>query len=392
MSVPRVPPVGTTPASAPLQPLVQGKAYAAQITAVRQGMVELLVGGRSLTASTGLRFMAQQQVQLQLVSMGADGIVFKLIGDYGQAAGSGLAAGHSLLRATETPADRQQTRAGELLAKHGLVPDRQSLAQISLLLREIGEQRTVAFMPELRALLSRNPNIDEHLLFQIAYSATATSAQDALKPLKDDAGRHRQQRERQPRKRANAIEVSDETLADGDTIREALSVWLGSPERVIAIALLDDSGTTTGGESTLLGALPNALNQSTGVSADLDPALIAWAEAQRVRTAIQPTTSRATLPIQLGAEATALSFEMQSLGGSYYEEDRLLRLKLLNETQGRVDIMLHLKGGAIRIDVCSPDENVVAAYSAELPRLKAQLMGSGVRLSEASCTRQVLPT
>lgn len=364
------------------QTLSVGGQYRALVTAARAGQVEILLGNRYLTASTVLPLTSGQTLLLELIADGPEGLVFRLL----QGSGEPLRSSENdavLLKAAGANVDQRSQEALALLAKHSIPASLTSLRQISLLLQELGLQRSSAFMPEFRAFLARGLNLPDSVLLQLAYTATANSAGEALAPYGQPQGRRNQRERRAPARQQTAF-VDAATLDAPDALRDAVAATVGSPEHAILIALVENAGASAA--LTELPVLPDHAPASDAFSGQQR-----WAEAQRIRAATDPEALRFVLPLSMDGEASALGWEQHALGDDYYEREQLLRLRLLNDTQGRVDIMLHTKGNALRLDISSEAQPVIDAYRAELAQLLAELEELGVTVSSCTVSRTSLP-
>lgn len=364
-----------------------GRHYRALVTSLRAGQAEILIGNRYLNATTALPLSQGQSLLLELFSAGQDGLVFRLL--QGRSGGEAALADNSavLLKAAGLPASAAEQGALTLLERHSISASAQALRQTSLLIDSLGMQRAAAFMPELRAYFARGLSFPDSILLQIAFTATASTYAEALAPYDGGLGRRGQRGRRQRRPPPAPLELREAEGGPPD-IRSHIATLFGSPEHALLTTLVDNTGAQdTQAEIEL--PLQHGGSARLGDSEDV---LADWAEAQRIRAVADSEALRLTLPLSLEGEPASLAWEQHDLGVDFYEREQLLRLKLLNATQGRVDIMLHAKGASLRLDVASESQEVVEAYKLELAQLEFELRAIGLSLGSTSATRQVLPT
>jgi hypothetical protein len=387
-------------ASARLAELALGQLYRVTVTATFPSRAEILIGNQYLLAATPLRFQAGDVLTLRLVARTPELLQFQLALPLDAQAGDVAAELAVLLRAAAL-ADTPENRAAlTLLLQTGVPASGRAVSDIAQLLAALPQAAVAAFMPLYKELNARGFKLDKALLVQLARLAQAAPGlpplAGALAGLLSQQQRERQRRGGGRSKAEKALEAALAPPAEENPenaaaqIQAQLALLYASPEKAVLDALVRAGAPDAGGTANAeLRDLANVIADETADAALAET--LALLEALRIANALTPGRISLSLPLLPGAEPTDAELHLQVLAEQYYQKDYALRLRVENETQGKVEFQLRTRGPGLFVDVLAADEETLAAYEAEAARLREELgQGTGFIVRRLEVARHSL--
>jgi hypothetical protein len=279
----------------------------------------------------------------------------------------------TLLRAAGLPDTEANRAAFSLLVNSGISVNARTVADISQLLNALPQSAVSAFLPLYGELVARGLHLAPDLLEQLARMSSgppelAGLLATALVRTKQRGGRRRLD---------DAVEAAlsriarEEDLPTARHLKEKLRLLYGSPEKALGDALLALDDEPDAEQEVELGDLAN-LAYGEPVAAELVAALNVL-QSLRVDASLHPAALELALPMELDGEATEVQLSINLLSEQYYQKDYALRLRVANETQGRVEIQLRTRGPGVYVDVLAAEPATVKAYEGLAERLKGEI-------------------
>lgn len=358
-----------------LAELIVGQTYRAEITSVLPGKVEFLLGNQYLLAATAFRFRAGDLVNLRLIERSPELLVFQLALPAGEGEGGSEPADMlTLLRAAQLPDTPANRVALTTLVQSGIRVEARTVAELTQLLSALPQSAVAAFLPLYKELVARGLHLAPEVLEQLA---RMSSGPPELAGLLAGALDRLKQREGRRRRLDDAIEAAltslerQEDLPTAQALKDKLRLLYGSPEKALAEALREREEDAREQGEVELGDLTN-LACGEPAAAELVSALNVI-QALRVDSSLHPAALELALPLVLDGEPAELSLSINLLAEQYYQKDYAVRLKLLNETQGRVEFQLRTRGPGLYVDVLAERPETLSTYQNLAGELKNEI-------------------
>jgi hypothetical protein len=409
MSVPAapVPPAGAGQVVIPaggvrLAELSVGQVYRVTVTAVMPGKAEILIGNQYLLAATPFRFSEGDTLALKLIARTPELLQFQLALPAGSAEAEAQDLA-TLLRAAAMPDTVDNRNALALLLQSGVAVSARTMQDALALLSAMPLAAALSSMPLYKELTERNIRLDKALTLQLARLQLSAPG---LPPLAGAlAGALAQiQRERvRGGQRRKALEDAlsaalggvgaEASAASAQELKERAGLLYGAPEK----ALLDmlkalsaaDQPQQQSAPALELNDLPNLL-----AGEELPPEVLnalLMLQAVRIVNALAPQRLALALPTLIAEEPTDVQLSLQTLAEQYYHKDYALRIRVENETQGKVEFQLRTRGPGLYVDVLAEDETTRAAYEAQAGRFREELeQGAGFIVRKLEVGQQSL--
>ena len=369
-----------------LADLVVGQLYRVQITDTLPGKAEFLLGNQYLLAATQFQFQPGDVVNLKLVERTAELLTFQLTLPGGTTtpaeASSDMA---TLLRAIAAPDTAENRMALVTLMRAGVAVSPRSLGEVAQLINTVPPESIAAFLPLYKELVDKGLKPELAVLEQMArLSGSAPELAALLQESLDKARRRRGGRDKS-KLLEDAIEAAitsldDDHLPTAALLREKLRLLYGSPEKQLRDALqgITEEAPGRGKQPELHLELNDLANLAVGedIPAELAVALNI-VQALRITASLHQEATNLTLPVEIDGEPTEVHLSINVLAEQYYQKDYSLRLRVRNETQGRVEVLIRTRGPGLSIDVLSGDREVLEAYRASFEQLTAEINGDG---------------
>jgi hypothetical protein len=385
-----------------LAELSVGQLYRVTVTAAFPGKAEILIGNQYLLAATPFRFQPGDVITLKLIARSPELLQFQLTLPVvaGEQATADLT---TLLRAAALP-DTQENRAAlTVLLQSGVPVGARAMIDVAQMLSMLPPAAVTAFIPVYKQLLERNIRLDKALLVQLArLEQGGTSLQPLAATLAVALGQLQRDRERSGQRRrpleqvlTQALQgIEDDAQSDGaQNMKEQVALLYGSPE-VAILQLLHGLSTEDDASGVRMEQLElkdlQSLVSGEELDADMHDALNTL-QAIKITNALHPGKLALMLPLVLDGAPTDVQLNLQLLSEQYYHKDYALRIRVENETQGKVEFQLRTRGPGLYVDVLAEDEETLAAYTAEADRLAGELgEGAGFILRKLEMSQQTL--
>jgi hypothetical protein len=385
-----------------LAELSVGQLYRVTVTASYPGKAEILIGNQYLLAATPFRFQAGDVITLKLAARSPELLQFQLA--LPTVAGEQAAADlTTLLRAAALPDTPDNRAALTTLLQSGAPVSTRAMADVAQMLGALPQAAVAAFMPIYKQLLERNIRLDQVLLLQLARLEQAGSSPPPLAAaLAGALGQLQRERERSGQRKRPLEEAlsqalqsveEDKSTSDAQALKEQIALLYGSPEAAI-LSLLQSLSAENDAAGPRLEQLELSDLLSLATGEKLEPGLsglLDMLQAIKFVNALAPGKLALALPMVLDGEPTDVQLNLQLLSEQYYHKDYAVRIRVENETQGKVEFQLRTRGPGLYVDVMAEDEATLAAYNAEGERFAEELgQGAGFLLRKLELSQHTL--